>query len=118
MAPGKVKGFMPPVRAVVSLDDRLAQWKARNEASGVSWKDVSATALRAAINVCLANGYHITFAPAAGSYGLCIKLWNGGANRSEFSFDAETTEDLLLGLVALLGSQSEDTLAAMAGGKD
>lgn len=118
MAASKARGFLPSVKAVVSLDDRLAKWRAESQAIGVDWREVSATALRAAISVCLSNGYHITFAPAAGSYGLCIKLWNGGPNRSEYSFDAATTEDLLLGLVALLGSESEDVLQAMSGGKD
>lgn len=119
MAPrNKSNGFLPEVKVLKPLEDKLAEWKARKESAGLNWREVSATALRSAIAVCLANGYHLTFAPAAGNFGLCIKLWNGGKNRVEYAFDAETAEDLLVGLVGLLGSDSEDTFAVMAGGKE
>jgi len=114
---GAPKNIFGKKVANVTLDERLAGWAIAKDGLGVDWTLVGATTLRASIALCLSNGFHLTFSPAAGGLGVCLKLWNGGADKKEYAMNAEQTELLLDGLIDALASGSEDARIAYSGGK-
>jgi len=105
-------------KAPVGQDDRLVKWQKERNRPGINWSDVSACTLRSVISVCVQEGYHLTFAPAAGGLGCCIKLWNGGKDVKEYALDAPEVQELLDGLIDALGSSSEDVRQIYATGAD
>lgn len=105
-------------RVAGSAEDKLAQWKRNKERQGVNWGEVSACTLRSAISVAVNEGYHLTFAPAAGGLGCCLKLWNGGKDVKEYAIDAAEVQELLDTLIDALGSGAEDVRQIYATGAD
>lgn len=114
---GQPISFKPKAKPS-SVDEGLVVWKRQRERMGVDWGKVSACTLRSAISVAIAAGYHLTFAPAAGGLGCCLKIWNGGKDQREYAIDAAEVAELLDGLIDSLGSGSEDVRLIYATGAD
>lgn len=102
----------------MQADERLVRWAKRKISTGIDWRHVSATTIRAALTVCLNEGMSLTFAPAMGGRGLCIKLWDGGPETKEYAGTSEEVSELLDSLVDALGGSAEDVRLVVAGGAD
>lgn len=100
----------------VTLAEKMTAWQHRERSSGVDWRDVSATSLRAAITATLSAGGALMIGGAMGGKGVMLKVWVGDDQMKEYAATAEEVCLLLDGLVEGLGSGSEDLYEALRGG--
>lgn len=114
----RVKQFPSKRGGKVSADQAMSIWKRRKDSTGVDWKNVSATTLRAALQCIIASEAALTISAAQGGRGVMLKLWLGGQPSKEYANTAEEVNELLEDVIAELGSSSEDVKIAMAGGAD
>lgn len=110
---GGARGTSSSRNQVKSLSDRMAAWKRRKETSGVDWREVDITLLRAALHAIVSSDCAVMFAQARGGEGVMVKIYDEGAPASEFAANATEMDELLESLVHAFSSKAEDVIEAM-----
>lgn len=118
MAPKKTVSFTQKKAATLSLDERMSQFHKRKSATGVDWKEVSATSLRIALQASITEGVAVMFSGAAGGLGVCMTLFMDGERKKEYFMDADELTTYLDSVADAFAGGAEDLRASMVGGKD
>lgn len=109
---GSSSGKKPPE----PLSEKMRQWAARRESTGVRWSDIDTLTLFAALSTALAESCAVMFAPAAGGKGIMVKLYQDGNSHPEYAVTAEELNLILDQIVDTFQSSSEDAREAIRGG--
>lgn len=80
----------------------------RRRQTRLQWTDVDQVLLLTALDVCMAEGVTISFAPAQGGIGITLRIYHGNKADVEFAGSTEELEELLGLVIDGFGSSSED----------
>lgn len=115
---GKITDLREKTIGRPGVEQALATWQLNRSTTGVDWKQVSATNMRAALASCMGEGVYIAFSPVQGGLGVCLTLYAGEVKKKLYANNHGDVNELLEQIIELVGGTAGDFRQAYAGGSD
>lgn len=98
------------------LSEKMRQFAARRDSTGVRWSEISPLTMFAALHCALNEGCAVMYAPAAGGRGIMVKLYQEGNSHPEFAVTAEELNLIHDQMIDAFQGEAEDVREGIRGG--